>query len=396
MFGKTFTLFRMFGFAVRIDLSWVIILVLVVWSLAGGVFPQLFEGLHRGTYLAMGLAAAFGLFGSIIVHELCHSLVARRYGMPMKGITLFLFGGVAEMRDEPPSPKAEFMMAVAGPAASVVVAAVALGIAAAGRAAGWPATVTGVIRWIGYINGILVAFNLIPGFPLDGGRMLRAALWRWKGNLRQATRTASRVGSGFGALLIGLGFANLLLLNPIGGLWWILIGIFIRGAARTSYQQVLFRQALQGEPVRRFMNPEPVTVPPSLSVDDLVNDFVYEHHFKMFPVVQNGELSGCVHIRDIKKIPRGEWADHTVGEVALDCSDENTIAAHEDAIQAFTRMSRHQASRLMVVEDNRLEGILSLKDLLNFLSLKLELEGEEDGLPAVPGGGARVRSTLRE
>jgi Zn-dependent protease/CBS domain-containing protein len=396
MFRRTITLFKLFGFTVRIDLSWLVILVLVVWSLAGGVFPQRYEGLHWGAYLAMGLAAAFGLFASIVVHELCHSLVARRYGLPMKGITLFLFGGVAEMRDEPPSAKAEFMMAIAGPAASVAVAAAFLGAAAAAQAAGWPDVVTGVFRWIGFINAILVAFNLIPGFPLDGGWVLRAALWHRQGDLRRATRTASRVGAGFGIVLIGLGVVNLLLLNPIGGLWWILIGLFIRGAAKMGYQQVLIRQALRGEPVRRFMNPDPITVPPSMPVDELVNDYIYEHHHKMYPVVADGRLAGCVTTQQVKGVPRQQWSQRTAGDLAAGCSDENTIAPDADAIEAFTRMNQHQASRLMVVDDGQLRGILSLKDLLKFLSLRLELEGEGEADVSKAASGEAADASLKE
>jgi len=382
MFGRRITLFKLFGFAVRIDLSWLIILALVVWSLAGAVFPSQFAGLHWSTYLLMGLVAALGLFASIVVHEMCHSLVARRYGLPMTGITLFLFGGVAEMGDEPPSAKAELMMAAAGPAASVVVAGVFLGLSQIGGLLGWPGTVNAVLRWIGFINAILVAFNLIPGFPLDGGRILRAALWHWKGDLRKATHIASRVGAGFGALLIGLGVVNLLFMNPIGGLWWILIGLFIRGAAKMGYQQVLIRQALQGEPVRRFMNDDPVTVPASIDLERLVNDYVYEHHFKMFPVMNNGRLAGCVTTRQVEEVPREQWSERTAGDLAAACSEENTIAPEEDAIKAFTRMSRHQASRLMVVEDGELKGILALKDLMKFLSLKLDLEGGQGEPPA--------------
>jgi len=374
MFGKSVTLFKMFGFAVRVDLSWLIIVTLVVWSLAAAVFPQMYQGLHWGTYLTMAFVAAFGLFASIVVHELSHSLVARRYGLPMKGITLFLFGGVAEMSDEPPSATAEFMMAVAGPIASAVICGAVLGLSLLTRAVGWPVAVTGVLRWIGYINGILVAFNLIPGFPLDGGRVLRAILWRRSGDLRAATRTASRVGAIFGAVLIGLGIVNLLLLNPIGGLWWILIGMFLRGAAKVGYQQVLIRQALQGEHVGRFMTADPITVPSSTTVDDLVNDFIYKYHYKMFPVVDDGRLTGCVTTQRLKHLPPDQWRQHTVGEVSSGCSEENTIAPEEDAIHAFTLMNRHQVSRLMVVENGRLQGILSLKDLLKFLSLKLELE----------------------
>ena len=371
----------MFGFTVRIDLSWLIILALVVWSLAGGYFPNRYEGLGWGVYLGMGLAAAMGLFVSIVFHELCHSLVARRYGLPMKGITLFMFGGVAEMQEEPPSAKAEFLMALAGPAASAAVCGAFLGISYAGEAASWPETVVGVLWWIGFINGILVAFNLIPGFPLDGGRVLRAALWKWKGDLQWATRAASRVGAGFGAVLMGFGFVALLFGNAIGGLWYILIGLFIRGAAKTGYRQVLIRQALKGEPVRRFMNEEPVTVPASATVEDLVENYVYRHHFKMFPVVEEDKLIGCVTTDQVKEVPREQWNENWVGDLARNCSDDNTVGPDEDAMKALSRMNNRNVSRLMVVQDSSLEGILSLKDLLKFLSLKLELEDEEGGPP---------------
>ena len=383
MFGRAIKLFTVFGFTVRLDPSWLIIMTLIVWSLAGAVFPQAYAGLHWAVYLVMGLAAAVGLFASIVIHELSHSLVARRYGLPMQGITLFLLGGVAEMRDEPSSAKAEFMMAIAGPIASVVLAALFIGAGALGRLAGWADPVVGVLQWIGFINAILAVFNMIPGFPLDGGRVLRAALWHLKGDLQRATRTASHVGAGFGAVLIGLGILNLLLLNPIGGLWWILIGMFVRGAAKSGYQQVLIRQALQGEPVRRFMNTDPVTVPPSISVADLVEDYVYRYHFKMFPIIEGRRLAGCVNTQQIKKVPREQWSQRTVGDLAAGCSEANTIAPDADAIEAFQRMNQHQVIRLMVVQDGTLQGILALKDLLKFLSMKLELEsGESVGLSA--------------
>jgi Zn-dependent protease len=367
----------MFGFSVRIDLSWLVIMVLVVWSLAGGVFPSQYEGLHWTVYLAMGLVAAAGLFASIVFHELCHSLVARRYGLPMKGITLFIFGGVAEMSEEPPSAKAEFLMAAAGPLSSIAICLAFLAAAAAASHGGWPRPVVGVLTWIALINAILVGFNLIPGFPLDGGRMLRSALWHWKGNLRWATRIASRVGAVFGLILIGLGFANLLvLLNPLGGLWWIFVGMFVRAAAKQGYRQVLIRQALEGEPVRRFMSLEPVVVSPGMSLEDLVERYVYRYHHKMFPVVDGDRLAGCITTRQVRDIPRDRWAGRTVAEVAEPRSSGNTIGPDDDAMTALSRMTTNQVSRLMVVEGGELVGILSLKDLTRFLSLKLELEAQ--------------------
>lgn len=374
MFGRSIDLFKVFGFRVRVDMSWIILAILVAWSLSSGYFPVRFEDLSTRTYWTMGILGAAGLFLSIIFHETAHSLVARRFGMPMKGITLFVFGGVAEMGSEPPSPKAEFFMAVAGPLSSFVLAGVFLGVYAAGLRLGWPVAVTGVAMYLGAINGLLALFNLVPAFPLDGGRVLRSILWKARGNLRWATRISSRIGSGFGILLIVLGIVSFLSGNVVGGLWWFLIGMFIRGAASMSYQQLLVRRALEGETIRRFMSENPVTVPPSLSVEDLVENYIYRHHHKMFPVAEDGRLGGCVTTKQVKAVPRDQWGRTRVGEIASGCSGENTVSPGADAVKALSIMSRTQASRLLVTEGDRLVGIVSLKDLLNFISDKVELE----------------------
>jgi len=376
MFGKRIRLFKILGFEIRIDWSWFVILALVVWSLAGGVFPAELPGHTTGAYILMGLVAALAFFASIVVHELCHSLVARRYGLTMEGITLFIFGGVSEMAEEPPNPKTEFLMAVAGPISSFVIGfvAVALSVLADGPAKAAPVFVT--LRWIGFINIVLGAMNLVPGYPLDGGRVLRSILWHFKGNLRWATRMASYAGEGFGLLLIALGAISILMGGGIGGMWDILIGWFLVTAARQGYQQVLVKQMLQGEPVQRIMTAEPVTVPPSLSLQDLVENYIYRYHFKMFPVVEGDRLAGCVTTRDVREVPRADWAMRTVGEAAGRCTDGAVIEAGADAMAALTKMARTGASRLMVVDGGRLLGIVSLKDLMAFLARKLELEGE--------------------
>jgi Zn-dependent protease len=264
-------------------------------------------------YWIMGTLGAIGLFLSIVFHEMAHSLVARRFGMPIKGITLFLFGGVAEMKGEPPSAKAEFMMALAGPLSSIILAAVFYGLSQIAKNAGWPEPVYGVIRYLAWINAILAAFNLIPAFPLDGGRMLRAALWGWKKNLRWATRVAAGIGSGFGLFLIFMGILQFFGGNFIGGMWWFFIGMFLRNAAQTSYTQLLVRKVLEGEPVERFMKKDPVTVPPSTAVEELVEDFIYRYQFKLFPVVEEGgQLQGCVTMKQVKDIPRQERQTKTV------------------------------------------------------------------------------------
>ncbi len=376
MFGNRITLFKLLGFEVRIDASWLLLALLVTWSLAKGVFPSTYayKGIAESTYWIMGAAGALGLFLSIIFHELCHSLVATRYGIPMKGITLFIFGGVAEMDDEPPSAKAEFLMAIAGPLSSVVLGLAFQGVAYAGQSLGWPGSISTVASYLGWINFILAAFNLLPAFPLDGGRVLRSILWGWKGNLRWATRISSWIGSAFGLVLIALGVINIFRGSFIGGIWWLMIGFFLRNAAQMSYSQILARKVLEGEKVRRFMVADPVTVSRGLTLEEFIHDYVYRYHFKMFPVVSFDRLVGCLTVRRVAEVPREEWREHTVGEIAQPCTPDITIGPDDDAVRALAVMSRSANSRLLVVEGDRLVGIITLKDMLQFLSLKLELK----------------------
>jgi len=375
MFGKRIKLFKLLGFEVRIDWSWIIIALLITWSLSKGLFPAYYKNLSTQTYWWMGIIGALGLFLSIIAHEFSHSLVARKYGIPMKGITLFIFGGVAEMDEEPPSPKVEFMMAIAGPLSSIVIALVFYGVYSMGKQGGLSVPVNGVIGYLAMINALLAGFNLLPAFPLDGGRVLRSILWGVKKNLRWATYISSRIGSGFGILLIILGVIQIFRGNFVGGMWWFLIGMFLQGAAKASYQQLITRKALEGEPIRRFMKTDPVTVSPTVSLEHLVEDYIYKYHFKMFPVVEDSDrLLGCVTTKQVKEIPREDWNRKTVGEVASQCSPENTIEPQADAMKAISIMNRTGNSRLMVVEGGHLVGIIALKDLLELLSLKVELE----------------------
>lgn len=378
MFGRRITLFKLLGFEIRIDLSWLIIVVLITWSLAQGVFPLYHKGLSQITYWWMGAVGALGLFASIIFHELCHSLVARRYGLPMKGITLFIFGGVAEMNDEPSTPKIEFLMAIAGPLASVGIGFLFLGITYLGRNNDWPISAVVICNYLSSINLLLAVFNLLPAFPLDGGRVFRSILWKWKGDLRWATKIASNVGSGFGLALIIVGIFFIFSGSVIGGIWWAMIGLFLRSASRMSYQSVLIRNALEGEPVSRFMKTNPVTVASEITVEHLVKDFIYRYHYKFYPVLNDSKPLSCITTRDIKEIPHEEWSSYTVSELAKPSTADNTISVDEDAVKAIGIMNRTGSSRLMVVDkQGKLTGIIALKDLLRFLSLKLDLEESE-------------------
>ncbi|KPK62842.1 peptidase M50 [candidate division WOR_3 bacterium SM23_42] len=377
MFGKSIRLFSLFGFDVKIDISWLILAFLITWSLAQGLFPYYFKGLTSTTYWWMGIFGALGLFFSIIFHELSHSLVARNFGLPIKGITLFIFGGVAHMEEEPSSAKAEFLMAIAGPASSVVLGIIFFILRSIGTIGGWPLAVNGVIGYLAIINWILAGFNLLPAFPLDGGRVLRSILWKWKQNISWATRVSSRVGTVFGFLLIAMGVIQFFSGNLIGGIWWFMIGLFLQNAARMSYQQLVTRRALEGETVRSLMITDPVTVPPTATIKELVEDYVYKHHYKMFPIVEGEILAGCITTRQLRQVPKAEWSTKTVGEVANACSTDNTIDPATDVIKVLSQMNRTGNSRLMVVEGNKLAGIIALKDIMNFLSIKLDLDQYE-------------------
>ncbi|MFO7975449.1 MAG: site-2 protease family protein [Candidatus Hydrogenedentota bacterium] len=378
MFTHKIKLFRLFGFSVEADATWILLALLVTWTLASGVFPYYFDGLKTQTYWIMAAVGAAGLFMSIILHELGHSLVARRFGLPIKSITLFVFGGVADMEEEPANAKVELLMAIAGPATSIVLSLVLFGASFALSPGEGISPLQGVLIYLAWLNGILAAFNLLPAFPLDGGRVFRALLWAWRGNLRWATRFASQVGGGFGIILIALGVVSLFTGNVIGGFWWILIGMFMRSASQSSYRHLLVRRALEGESLRRFMRTDVVTVPRYISLRELVEEYVYKYHYKMFPVVEDDRVLGCVSTRSIRDIDREDWDSTPVGEIVESCTETNSIPPDEDPMKALSLMSKTGNSRLLVVEGEQLVGIITLKDILSFLSLKMDLEeGEE-------------------
>ncbi len=373
MFGRTYRLFDLLGIPIRVDSSWFLIVVLVVWSLSISVFPDEAPGLSRATYFALGTVGATCLFASIVFHELCHAAVARAHGVRTRSITLFIFGGVAEMEEEPPTARAELLVAIAGPLGSALLAALALGVRAAGRTAGWSDGPDALAGYLAGMNGVLAVFNLVPAFPLDGGRVLRAVLWLVRGDLTSSTRIAASIGAAFGSGLVVLGVLAWLAGDVVGAIWWALIGLFVRRASQASYQQLLVRRALEGEPVRKFMQTELVTVDPSTSVAALVDDYLHRHHFKTFPVVEAGRLVGSVQMSRIRDLPRDEWPRTTVAAVATPLSPGQTIDPGEDAVVALSRMSRGGSTRLLVVEGDRLVGILALRDLLRFLEIKVEL-----------------------
>ena len=377
MFGRSVTLFRVLGFEIKADISWLILASLVTWSLAKGLFPEYYKNLPSDSYWWMGATGAVGLFLSIVFHELSHSLVARRYGISMKSITLFIFGGVAEMYDDPPNSKSEFMTAIVGPISSVLISFFLFLIKIWGDISSWPVTVTGVLTYLVWLNIMLAVFNLLPAFPLDGGRILRSLLWKWKKDLLWATNIAANVGSGLGIALVISEIIYMFMGNFIGGFWWIMIGLFIRSAAKASYEQLLARNIFKEEKVKDLMISDPVTVSRSLSLEEFVNEYVYKHHFQMYPVISFGKLSGCISVNQAAAIPREEWATHSVGSVALPCNEETAVGPEDEASKALKIMNSTGNSRLFVVEGDQLVGIIALEDMLKLMALKKEFNDLE-------------------
>lgn len=373
MCNTRWRLFRLFGIPISVDVSWLFILMLLSWTLKNG-FHATASNLDEATCWLMGFATALAFFACIVLHEMGHALVARAKGIPIRGINLFLFGGVAEMTEEPASAWSEFLMAIAGPLVSVVLAVCFWSLSYVGDAVDWPVAAVVFCYYLALINTTVLIFNLVPAFPLDGGRVLRSVLWGWTHNLRRATFWAAHAGRGFGFFLMFLAVLNLMGGAVVQGLWLGLIGLFLHNAAQASYQQVVIRQLLQGEPVGRFMNPAPIVVPEQLDLEHWVEDYVYRYHHKSFPVSSNSHLAGVVSTQALSRFPRSEWETHTVAEVMDADLNEFSISPKTDALEALTRMQRTGLSKLLVTEGSRLVGILSLKDLLAFLNLKMELE----------------------
>jgi Zn-dependent protease/predicted transcriptional regulator len=364
--GNAVTLFRVVGIPVRVHVSWLVIYGLLAWSLSVGYFPQVLPDLPVRTYWVSGLIAALLLFVSVFLHELSHSVVARSRGLPVTAITLHVFGGVSQLEREPDDPAVEFWMAIAGPVTSFLLGGLAF--AAAGLAADRPA-LAAVLRYLALVNLVVGVFNLVPGFPLDGGRVLRAALWRARGDLQWATRVASRAGSFVGLGLIGLGILRGLTGEFLGGLWLVLIGLFLRQAAESSYEQLVVGRALGPLAVRDVMTREVVHVSPDLPLAKAVDDYFWRHHVTSFPVVDGGRVVGILSVHRLSEVPQDRWPTTTVREVMLPLSDTLTAAPGDRVPEALDKLSRNGLGRLAVVDGGRLAGYLSLKDVMHVLTV---------------------------
>ena len=377
MFKNAIDLFDIFGFKIRADPSWLLIAALIVWSLSTSYFPVTLEGYSQGTYISMSIIAMLGLFASLIFHELSHSLVARRFDLKVGGITLFLFGGVAELEQEPRDPKSEFWIAIAGPLSSYFLAAVAFIVVAIMGSDRAQTPLYAVMSYLGLINIVLATFNLFPAFPLDGGRVFRAALWHFKGDLMSATRIASQAGSFFGIALIILGVMSIFTDAGIGGLWQILIGFFILSASRGSYEQLLLKTALKDQTVRTAMSAAPKTADVNETVEDVVNKIMLKHNIRFVPVLDGDRLLGFIDLPRIQQINRQDWPSTLLEDVYIASDDSNTVPPDLPTEDLFQKMSAGGQRKFLIAEKGHLLGVIALADLMTYLALRQGLSGEQ-------------------
>src|SRR6266540_4574449 len=358
---------RIAGIRIGINWSWLFVFALIVWTLVSGVFPSQNPGLSKGAYLAMGFAAAVLFFCSLLLHELGHALQARREGMEIEGITLWLFGGVARFSGTFPSAGAEFRIAIAGPLVSL-----ALGLAFVLVAVGLslPEQIDGVAAWLGYINLTLLVFNLLPALPLDGGRVLRSALWAAKGDFGWATRIAAGIGRGFGFLFIAGGLALFFFDSATSGLWLAFIGWFLLGAASAEARYIAVRDAFGGLRVRDLMVRNPQTVTPSMTIGDLMDRVVWNHRYTTYPVIEDGRAVGLLPFRCVAQVPRGEWDERTVRDCMLPADDVPTLTEDEPLEEALVELSNGVGRGLVLDSARRLVGFLSMSDLARALETR--------------------------
>jgi Zn-dependent protease/CBS domain-containing protein len=361
-----FELGRIAGIRIAIHWSWLVVFVLITWTLASSIFPDQNPGVSDGAYVAMGVVASVLFFICLLLHELGHALQARREGVEIEGITLWLFGGVAQFKGLFPSAVAEFRIAIAGPLVSLALGSAFVLVA---WGLGLPQEVDGVAAWLGLINLVLLAFNMIPAFPLDGGRVLRSVLWQRRGDLEQATRTATKIGRSIAYALILLGLAELVLLGSFGGVWLAFVGWFLLQAASAEARYLAVRQALAGLRVGDLMTGDPATVARDMTLSRFMDDVVWSRRFTTYPVVDNGHAVGLLPFRCVAEIPRREWDERVVSDCMVPLAETPVFRSDEQLLGAFERLGGSELNRGLVLDGDRLVGLLSITDVARALEV---------------------------
>lgn len=362
---------KLFGVSLRLNYSWFVIFAVVTWSLTANYFPAVFPDWGLGLSLLAGVITSLLFFGSVLAHELMHSVVGNALGIPIRQITLFIFGGVAQMSEEPKRPKDEFRMAIAGPLTSLAIGAVFWAIYFLVDE-GWEFPIA-VSYWLGLINVFLAVFNLIPGFPLDGGRVLRSILWWRNQNLLSATKTASNIGRAVGFLFI-VGGAFLFFQGLwFNGLWLGLIGWFLERAAVGSYRQISLQATLRGHTASEVMTRDCPTVDPEMTVDRLVNDQILAQGRRCFPVASDDQVLGLVTLHNVKSVPRELWPTKTMRQTMTPFDKLRSVPPTEDLSSVLKVMTESDIDQVLVVENGSIVGVIGRDNLLGFINIRADL-----------------------
>jgi Zn-dependent protease len=361
---------RILGIPIGLDYSWFLIFVLLTWMLGGSYYPAEFKNWPPLLYWFMGAVTAIMLFVSVLLHELGHSVVAIRYKIPVRSITLFIFGGVARIGAEPPSAIAEFWIAVAGP---VVSLALAIFFSALKPVTSGIEPLLGLVKYLAYINFALVIFNLIPGYPLDGGRVFRAIVWAVTKNMRRATLTAANVGRVFGFLFILAGVWRIFSGDFGGGLWIAFIGWFLDNAASAQIQQVMFQGLLAGHRVAQAMSSHCVAIPAEVMLQQLVDEHILSGGQRCFLVNRGSDTVGLITLHRIREVPRTEWQTTSAAQAMLPLDKLMRISPDKELWTALQQMDRNGVNQLPVMTDNQVIGMLSREDVITFLRTVKEL-----------------------
>lgn len=369
--GRALRLGRVFGIELKLDYSWFIIFFLVTWSLADHYFPMVHPGWQLSTYWWMGVATSLLFFGSVVTHELAHSLVSQSFGVPVRDITLFVFGGAAHISQEPRRARDEFLMALAGPATSIALGGLFGLVWSATRTADGP--LHALTGWLATINLMLGLFNLIPGFPLDGGRVLRAVIWRLTGDLRQATRVAGGLGQLIAYGFIFWGVLQIFSGNWANGLWIAFIGWFLDNAAVQSQRQLAVQQTLAGHSAREVMMTDCPTIPRHLTLDVLVDQVVLPTGRRCLPVVESGELYGLLTLERIRNVPRERWPTTRVADIMIPLAELKIVRPEDELPTVFERMVDEDVNQFPVMDDGHFQGMVARENLLNFLRTREEV-----------------------
>jgi Zn-dependent protease/CBS domain-containing protein len=366
---------RIGGIEIDLHYTWLLAFILISWSLAVGYFPSVLPSASVVVYWTLGVLAALLLFVSVLLHELCHSLVARRLGVQVDSITLFIFGGVSNLRSEAPNARATFLISVAGPLASLVLAAISWLITTV-LPSGSPAAA--LLGYLAFVNFLVGVFNLMPGLPLDGGRVLQSIVWGATGNRQRATVVAGYAGQVFGWLLVVWGFARLLEGDFFGGVWTAFIGWFLNSSAESERHAQVQRQALYGVKVGSLMDASPVVAGPEMTVNDFVFDDVLQHGQRAVPVMRDGRLIGIVTVEDARALPQSAWIGTSVAKI-MTPAPLQTVSPDEDVSAAVSLMADSGHQQLAVMRDGTLVGLLSRGDIVRLLQLRRELHLSERG-----------------